>query len=290
MALSPPPAFGTAMLPPDTYKGKIVAVTGGGTGLGKAMAVEFGRLGATVAILSRNQDHRQKGVEAVEAAGGRAAGFEVDVREVERVAATFDEIEARLGGVDVLVNNAAGNFACPAEDLSGNAWRAVVQIVLDGTFFCSREFARRRMTVEQGGAILNIGASYAWTGGAGAAHSASAKAGVTNLTRTLAVEWAPADIRVNTLVPGPFPHDDFPTDLSERMRGDTRGGERVPAGRVGELHELGWAATYLCSPFASFVTGLTFTIDGGLWLRRGLAHPPFVPIREQLSRGPFTPS
>jgi NAD(P)-dependent dehydrogenase (short-subunit alcohol dehydrogenase family) len=286
MPLSPAPEYGRAMLPPGTFDGKVIAVTGGGTGLGKAMALEFARLGGKIAILSRGEEHRRKGVAAIEAEGGQAAGFEVDVRKAEVVAQAFDAIEAELGAVDVLINNAAGNFACPAEDLSANAWATVVDIVLNGTFNCSREFGRRRIGSGRGGAILNIGAAYAWTGGPGAAHSASAKAGVTNLSRSLAVEWAPVDIRINTLVPGPFPHEDFPPALQGHMTG-SRGGARLPAQRVGETHELGWAATYLCSPYAAFVTGLTFVIDGGHCLRQGLAAAEFVPVREQLKAGPF---
>lgn len=287
MPLPDPPPLGTAMLPPGSYQGVVVAVTGGGTGLGLAMGKEFARLGASVAIFSRSPEHHARGVAAIEAVGGRAAGFVVDVRDAEQVQGAFEAAETQLGPISVLVNNAAGNFSSPAEDLSPNAWRSVVQIVLDGTFLCSREFARRVLTRAGDGAILNIGASYAWTGGAGAAHSAAAKAGITNLAMSLAVEWAPCGIRVNTLVPGPFPHDDFPQKLKSNFGGARAA--RIPAGRVGQVHELGWAATYLCSRFASFVTGMTFVIDGGYWLRRGLALPEFVSVREQLGKGPFQP-
>ena len=131
------------MLPPGTFAGQVVAVTGGGTGLGKAMAIEFARLGAGVAILSRKPEQRQRGIEAVEAAGGRACGAEVDIRQPEQIARAFDEVERALGPIDVLVNNAAGNFPVVSEDLSPNGWRAVTQIVLDGTWFCSHELAKR---------------------------------------------------------------------------------------------------------------------------------------------------
>jgi NAD(P)-dependent dehydrogenase (short-subunit alcohol dehydrogenase family) len=287
MALPEPPPLGTAMLPPGTFDGEVVLVTGGGTGLGKAMAVEFARLGAAVAIASRDEAHRARGVTAVEAVGGRAAGVAMDVRQPESVTAAFDTVEASLGGVGVLVNNAAGNFPVAAADLSPNGWRSVVDIVLNGTFVCSHEFAARRMAAGRPGAILNIGATYAWTGGPGAAHSAAAKAGVTNLTKTLAVEWAEHGIRVNTLAPGMFPHDDMPAHMTaNRPEGYAEAGKTIPAGRVGRLHELGWAATYLCSPFAAYVTGLTFVIDGANWQRRGLKMPAVVPIREQLPKRP----
>lgn len=277
-----PPAEGTAMLPPGTYDGKVVAVTGGGTGLGLGIAREFARLGAAVAVLSRGEEHRQTGVDALHALGARATGVSVDIRDPAQVSAAFDAVEADLGPVDVLVNNAAGNFPVCAEDLSFNGWRAVVGIVLDGTWACSSEFGKRAIAAGRGGAILNIGATYSWTGGPGAAPSAAAKAGVTNLTQTLAVEWAPHGIRVNCLAPGLFPHANL-----AHMRGG-EGGEksddaaRVPAGRVGQPRELGWAATYMCSPYAAYLSGHTLVLDGANWLRRGLRMPEYVPVREQL--------
>jgi len=280
MPLPAPPRVGTAMLPPDTYAGQVVVITGGGTGLGKAMAAEFARLGAAVAVASRKPEHRESGVRALEALGAKAVGVELDVRDEDAVAATFDAIEQQLGPADVLVNNAAGNFPSQAVKLSANAWRSVVDIVLNGTFLCSAEFARRAIGRGAPGAILNIGATYSWTGGPGTAHSAAAKAGVTNLTQSLAVEWAPKGIRVNCLAPGLFPHGDLPPVLLVRQNPEANG-KRIPAGRVGQPHELGWAATYLCSPFAAYLTGHTLVLDGANWLRRGLTMPEFVPIDEQ---------
>jgi NAD(P)-dependent dehydrogenase (short-subunit alcohol dehydrogenase family) len=283
------PAPGTPMLPLGTYDGRVVLITGAGTGLGKAMAVEFARLGAGVVVAGRRAEHRASGVAAVAAAGGRSVGVVMDVRDPAQVAAAFDQAEQALGPVDVLVNNAAGNFPVPAEDLSLNGWRAVTGIVLDGTFVCSTEFARRVISRGGDGAILNIGATYSWTGGPGTAHSAAAKAGVTNLTMSLAVEWAPHGIRVNCLAPGLFPHDDHPAAL-KAGRPDDRAtmDATVPAGRVGELHELGWTATWMCSPYAAYLSGHTLVLDGANWLRRGLRMPEFVPVRAQpgFSRGP----
>jgi NAD(P)-dependent dehydrogenase (short-subunit alcohol dehydrogenase family) len=277
------------MLPADTYAGRVVALTGGGTGLGKAMAVEFARVGAAVGILSRKAEQRARGVEAVRAAGGHAAEAAVDVRDAEAIARAFDAVEGTLGPIDVLVNNAAGNFPVAAEDLSPNGWRAVTQIVLDGTFLCARELARRLKARAAPGAILNIAATYAWTGGPGAAHSAAAKAGVVTLTQTLAVEWATYGIRVNGLAPGLFPHDDMaPHMRANRPGGYADAGRTIPAGRVGQLQELGWAATYLCSPFAAYVSGHTFVIDGANWLRRGLQMPAYVPVAEQIVGRPPT--
>jgi NAD(P)-dependent dehydrogenase (short-subunit alcohol dehydrogenase family) len=270
------------MLPAGTFDDSVVLITGGGTGLGKALAVEFARLGAAVVVASRSAEHRDDGVDAVEAVGGRALGVAVDVRDPEQVAAAFTAAEDAVGPVDVLINNAAGNFPVPAEDLSLNGWRAVTGIVLDGTFVCSTELARRAIARAAPACILNIGATYAWTGGPGTAHSAAAKAGVTNLTQSLAVEWAPHGIRVNCLAPGLFPHEDHHDALKAARRRDrAQMGGTVPAGRVGEVHELGWAATYMCSPYAAYLSGHTLVLDGANWLRRSLAMPDFVPVRDQ---------
>jgi NAD(P)-dependent dehydrogenase (short-subunit alcohol dehydrogenase family) len=274
------PPKGMRMLPEGAFANEVAIVTGGGSGLGKAIAAEFGRLGGSVAIASRDPEKRKRGVAAVEEAGGRAMAIELDVRDPDAVAACFDEVEAALGPVTQLVNNAAGNLAGASEDFSLNAWRAVTGIVLDGTWICSTEFARRRIGDGIGGAILNIGATYSWTGGPGTSPSAAAKAAVTNLTQTLAVEWAPYDIRVNCLVPGLFPHDDRAAHLKFADSSDLDA--RQPALRVGQTHELGWAAAYLCSDYAAFCSGHAFVLDGANWLRRSLRMPVFEPVRTWL--------
>jgi NAD(P)-dependent dehydrogenase (short-subunit alcohol dehydrogenase family) len=280
MALPSPPPLGSSALPAGTYDGQVVAVTGGGTGLGKGMALEFARLGAKIAILSRKPDHLVAGVAAMEAAGVQAIAVASDVRDPLAIAAAFDEIEVKLGPVDVLINNAAGNFPAAAEEMTPNGFGTVVDIVLKGTYNCSREFAIRCLRDGRPGAILNIGATYSWTGGPGTAHSAAAKAGVTNLTQSLAVEWAPDGIRVNCLAPGRFPHEDMPDHMTRNRAGD-RGDSTIPAQRVGELRELGWMATFMCSPFAAYLTGHTVVLDGANWLRRSLVMPEFIPIRDQ---------
>ncbi len=285
--LPEPPPEGSSPLPAGTFADDVVLVTGGGTGLGRAIGCEFARLGATVVVASRDAEHRAAGVAAVEAAGGRGVEVALDVRDAEAVTAAFDRAEALVGPVTVAVNNAAGNFPVPAEDLSPGGWRAVTSIVLDGTFHVSREFARRAIAAGRGGVLLNVGASYAWTGGPGFAHSAAAKAGVKNLTETLAVEWAPYGIRVNGLVPGLFPHDDETGDIrAVPGRGEDEDA-RAPALRAGRLRELGWAATFLASPWAAYVTGHTMVVDGANWQRRELLRVPFTPVREQLGRGAF---
>ena len=192
-----------------------------------------------------------------------------------------------MGLPGVLVNNAAANFPVPAEDMSPNAWRTVVDITLNGTFFCAREFARRHLAAGTPGSIVNIGASYAWTGGPGFAHSAAAKAGVKNMVETLAVEWGPYGIQVNGLVPGLFPHEDMTADITGNLD-RTHEKDRVqPALRVGRLRELGWAATFLASPYARFVSGHTLVVDGANWQRRSLTNPEVVPVRDQMGKPPF---
>ena len=221
------------------------------------------------------------------AVGAEAEGIACDIRQPEQIAEAFDAVESRLGPPSVLVNNAAGNFPVPAEDMSPNAWRTVVDIVLNGTFYCSREFGRRHIAAGTPGNIVNIGAAYAWTGGPGFAHSAVGKAGVKNMTETLAVEWGPYGIRVNALVPGLFPHDDEVQairSVPERRKNDAA---RSPAMRVGYPHELGWAATFLASPYAAYISGHTLVVDGANWQRRAMLMPEFVPIREQLGKDPF---
>ncbi|MEU9255641.1 SDR family oxidoreductase [Streptomyces sp. NPDC048270] len=289
--LPAPPPLGAAALPPGTYAGQVVLVTGGGTGLGKAIAAEFARLGADLVIASRRAEQLAAARDELAAVpgAGRVTAAVCDIRDPERVADVFDAAEAAFGLPDVLVNNAAANFPSPAEDLSPNAWRAVVDITLTGTWFMTREFGRRHLAARTPGSIVNIGASYAWTGGPGFAHSAAAKAGVKNLVETLAVEWGPYGIQVNGLVPGLFPHADMSGDIRgglDRAAPDAKDG-RQPALRVGEPRELGWAATFLASPYARFVTGHTLVVDGANWQRRALVNPEVVPVREQLGRGPF---
>ena len=287
MGLLSAPAEGSSALPSGTFNDSVVVVTGGGTGLGKGIALEFARLGATIAIWSRSPDHLEAGKQAIEAVGAKAITVGCDIREPDQVAGAFDDTADRVGLPDILVNNAAGNFPIPAEDISPNGWRAVTRIVLDGTFFCCREFGRRHIAAATPGNVVNVGASYSWTGGPGFAHSAAAKAGVKNLTETLAVEWAPYGIRVNYLVPGLIPHEDEPEQIRNVPGRGDRDAASIPAGRVGTPREFGWAATFLASPYASYITGATLVVDGANWQRRALMQPEFTSIREQLGRGDF---
>ncbi len=282
-----PPAVGETALKPGTFDGSTVFVTGAGTGLGKAIASEFARLGAHIVIASRKPEHLDAGEEAMAAIGADVLTVECDIREPDSIAAAFDAATERFALPDVLVNNAAANFPVPAEDMSPNAWRTVVDITLNGTFFCAREFGRRHLEAGTPGSIINVGASYAWTGGPGFVHSAAAKAGVKNLTESLAVEWGPYGIQVNGLVPGLFPHEDMTSDIQSSLERTHDKDVCQPALRVGERQELGWAATFLASPYGRFISGHTLVVDGANWQRRSMTNPPVVSIREQMGRGPF---
>lgn len=283
MSLEIPPPLGTLSLPESTLAGKTAIVTGGGTGLGRAIAVELARAGASIGIVSRDEGHRSHGVAAVEELGARAVGAACDVRDPDQVQRAFDEVEDAIGPASILINNAAANFPVLASTMSANAWRAVSRIVVDGTFLCSQQLHARCAERGDAGSIVNIVATQAFTGGPGMAHAAAGKAAVVNMTKSLAVEWAPDGVRVNAIAPGLFPHEEMREDLKAlRTTGEDVDARRSPAGRLGERREIGWAASWLCSPFAAFITGHTLVVDGGNWLRRDFVMPEFTPIGEQL--------
>ena len=287
MGLPAPPPVGETALRQGTFDGVTVFVTGAGTGLGKAIASEFARLGASIVIASRKEEHLAAGRDAMQALGAPVLAVVCDIREPDDIARAFDSAEKAFGLPAVLVNNAAANFPVPAEDMSPNAWRTVVDITLNGTFFCSRDFARRHLAAGTPASIINVGASYAWTGGPGFAHSAAAKAGVKNLTESLAVEWGPYGIQVNALVPGLFPHEDMTADIQGNLSRTHDKDATQPALRVGQRQELGWAATFLASPYGRFISGHTLVVDGANWQRRSLTNPPVVTVRDQMGKGPF---
>ena len=175
------------MLPPNTLQGQVAIITGGGTGLGRAMALEFARLGAKLVLASRKAAHLEPTAAELQQKGAEVLTVPTDVRDPAQVDRMVEQTKERFGQMDILVNNAAGNFICKAEDLSPNGWRAVVDIVLNGSFFCARAVGREMIAQGRGGKILSVLATYAWTGGPGTVHSAAAKAGVLAMTRTLAV-------------------------------------------------------------------------------------------------------
>lgn len=257
------------MLPKDTLKDKVAIITGGGTGLGKAIALEFARLGAKIVVASRKLENLQQTVSEIEKLGGKALAVPADVREPAQVDNLVAATKERFGKIDLLVNNAAGNFICKAEDLSVNGWRAVVGIVLDGTFYCSRAVGKEMIAQSTGGNILNILATYAWTGGPGTIHSACAKAGVLAMTKTLAVEWARYKIRVNAIAPGPVETEGAGQALWASPAAYRFVEESVPLKRFGQPIEIARAASYLVSDYGGFITGEALVIDGGQWLGHG---------------------
>jgi NAD(P)-dependent dehydrogenase (short-subunit alcohol dehydrogenase family) len=256
------------MLPERTFEGRVAIVTGGGTGLGRAIARELARLGAAVVVAGRRPEPLAETARLVEERGGRAHAQPTDVREPDAVEALVGAAVERFGRLDVLVNNAAGNFVVRAEDLSPNGWRAVVGIVLDGSFLCSRAAGRQMIGQDDGGAILSVIASYAWTGGPGTVHSAAAKAGILALTRTLAVEWARYGIRVNSICPGPTDTEGAGVALWPTEEDRARVAATVPLGRLANPEEVAVWAAALCSPYAGYITGENLTIDGGHWLEQ----------------------
>jgi NAD(P)-dependent dehydrogenase (short-subunit alcohol dehydrogenase family) len=249
--------------------GQTAIVTGGGTGIGLAIARRLGRLGARIVVASRSREHLDAGLAALDHAGCEAVAVPVDVRQPDQVEAMVAAAVKAFGQVDILVNNAAGNFICRAEDLSPNGWNAVIGIVLNGSFYCSRAVGRHLIERGRGGSIVSILANYAWTGSPGTIHSASAKAGVQAMTRTLAVEWGPHKIRVNAVAPGPIESPGAARQLWSSDAAVEQITDGVPLGRWGSADEVADAVAFLVSLRAGYITGEVLTVDGGQWLGRG---------------------
>jgi NAD(P)-dependent dehydrogenase (short-subunit alcohol dehydrogenase family) len=259
-------------LPAEEFRGQVAVVTGGGTGLGLEISRGLAARGATVVVLSRDAQHHTGLRDEGARRGWQVESQSVDVREAPAVQRAAAEVLARHGKVDVLVNNAAGNFVCPTERLSANAWRAVLGIVLDGTFFCSRDFGRAMIAARRG-VMLNVVATYATTGMPGVAHSAAAKAGVLALTKTLASEWAAHGIRVNAIAPGPFESEGSTANLWPNPEARAAMEAKIPLGRFAPASEIARHSLYLLSSLCGWVTGTNLVVDGGM----SLPPPMWVP-------------
>ncbi len=257
------------MFIPSLLKDQVVIVTGGGTGIGLAIAKRLGELGARVAIGSRNAENIEKGTAELRHAGQDPLAIQVDVRNPEQVDEMVQRVVRHFGRIDILVNNAAGNFVCRAEELSPNGWNAVIGIVLNGSFYCSRAVGRHMISRGAGGSIVSILANYVWTGSAGTIHSAAAKAGVMSMTQTLAVEWAKHRIRVNAVAPGPIESAGAAKQLWDSPEAIQRITDMVPLERWGKPEEIADAVAFLVAPGAAYITGEILTVDGGAWLDRG---------------------
>jgi NAD(P)-dependent dehydrogenase (short-subunit alcohol dehydrogenase family) len=263
------PAFVKWRAMPD-FKDKTIVITGGGTGLGRAMAEHLARLGGRIVVAGRRPEPLAETVDAIRAAGGDADSAQTDVRVPDQVQALVDGVVAKHGRIDALINNAAGNFIVRAEELSPNGWNAVINIVLNGSFYCARAAGKAMIAAGRGGSILNIVATYAWTGGPGTIHSAAAKAGVVSLTQTLAVEWGRYGIRTNALCPGVVNTPGSAEKLFPTEEIRARIASRVPLGRLESPEEVARAAAFLLSDDASYVNGAVLVADGGMWLESGL--------------------
>lgn len=263
----------------DLLAGQVALVTGGGTGIGFGIAGQLAALGAHVVLASRNVERLQESADRLREAGGQASAVQLDVRDQARVQAVVQEVAERHGRLDLLVNNAAGNFYVPSEQMSANAWKAVLDIDLTGTFFCSQAVLPV-MRAQRGGRIVNISMTLHYRGWPLMAHATAAKAGIDALTRTLALEWAPDGIRVNAVAPGPIPTEGVrkafaaPTgsgvpDLAsvERAMAD-HATRTIPLARWGTPDDIGQMVTYLASPAGDWITGAIFVVDGGEWLAR----------------------
>ncbi len=251
----------------DTLKGRTALITGGGSGIGLEIATAYARLGAAVMLVGRTEDRVQSAAENLNREGGKAAAAKCDVRNYDEVKAAVEATVQRLGSLDILVNNAAGNFVCPSAELSPNGFRTVIDIDLNGTFYgCHAAYPHLKAS-KHGASIISIITMLGVSGWPGAVHAASAKGGILSLSRTLAVEWGGDGIRVNTISPGPIGD----TEGVQRMYIESGKGDlearKTALGRFGAKADIANAAVYLASDLAGYITGDNVIVDGGRWLK-----------------------
>lgn len=266
---------------PGLFSGQVALVTGGGTGIGRCIAHELAYLGATVVIAARREEHLRETVREIIEAGGAADWHVANVRDEASVEELAAAVVDRHGRIDLLVNNAGGQFPSPAEGISPNGWRTVIDLNLTGTFLVTRAVFTASMA-QHGGAVVTITADVR-NGFPGMAHTGAARAGVENLTKTLAVEWASRHVRVNAVAPGTIYSSGMDTYAEEFQRIAAQGARRIPAGRVGTESEVSAATCFLLSPAASFITGETLRVDGGAPLQR----IPMMDVGAVVSAPPF---
>lgn len=259
---------------PGILKGRVAVITGGGTGIGKAIALELAGLGADVVVASRNSQHLEAAAEEIRALGQRALAIPTDIRVPVQVEALMEQVVAQLGKIDIHINNAGGQYPGPAEELSVEGWRSVIDLNLNGTFYCTQAVARQMMRAD-GGSIVNIVASFGLRGAPGLAHSAAARAGVINLTRTLALEWAKHNIRVNAVAPGVIMTEGALSEMLIDPDGIERIEGTIPMKRLGTPEDIAHVVTFLVSDAAAYITGETIAADGGNWHGHGLSFVPY---------------
>ena len=254
---------------PDLLAGQAAIVTGGGTGLGRGIALALAQVGAKVAVASRKMENLTAVASEINTAGGTAVAIQCDVRDPDAVEAMVAEAEERLGPISILINNAGATFTVDAERLSPNGFRAVVEIDTFGTFYCSQAFGKRAIARGTGGAIVNITSTSPSTGNPGRIHGGAGKAGVESMTKTLAVEWGPYQIRVNSVAPGVVPTHGSDAGTAAIGKDEAERSTSVPLGRVGTPQDIAWATVFLVSDAASYISGCCLIVDGARWLSTG---------------------
>lgn len=263
----------------EDLTGRAYLVTGGGSGIGAAIARRLATQGASVTVAGRRKDKLDEVVDSITRLGGSAMAQPTDVRDPEQAELATSATVERFGRIDGLVNSAAGNFVVPAASLSPNGWRAVIDIVLNGTWNCTSAVGRELIAAGRPGSILNVVAAYAWTGHPGTVHSAAAKAGVLTMSKTLAVEWAEHGIRVNCIAPGPTLTEGAGAALWATPEEHDAVLASVPMGRFVEPDEVAGLASFLMSDRAGYVTGEVLTADGGQSLGKQIYGQPVVGAR-----------